>query len=123
MPDKIRSFPRMIYTSLGFGAAAAMLQVGQLANGGDAGFILVVQAASTLALMFFTHLITHRGGDWVRWACAILWCVGLPFLMMALMLAYRSDALCGGLLAAQVLVQGAAVARLFTEDAGNWFEA
>ncbi|EME68810.1 hypothetical protein H261_16705 [Paramagnetospirillum caucaseum] len=113
----------MIYLSLGFGAAAAVLQVGRLAGDGDAGFIIAVQVAFTVALAFFTHLITHQGGHWARWACAILWCVGLPFLIMALMLAYRSDALCGGLLAAQILVQGAAVALLFTEDAGNWFEA
>lgn len=123
MPDKIRSFQMMIHVSLGLGAAAAMLQVGQLADGGDARFVIAVQVAFTVLLVLFTHLITHRGGNLARWACAILWCVGLPFLMMALMLAYRSDALSGGLLGAQLLVQGVAVALLFTEDAGNWFEA
>jgi len=123
MPDKIRSFQMMIHASLVFGVVAALLQLGQLSSGGDSAFILVVQAAFTLALLGFTHLLTHQGGNIARWACVILWCVGLPFLMMALLLAYRSDPLSGGLLAAQVLIQGAAVALLFTEDAGNWFEA
>jgi len=125
MPDKIRSFQAMIHVSLGFGAAAAVLQAGQLdlANGGDARFVIVVQLATMVALALLTHLITRQGWNWARWTCAILWCVGLPFLMLALMLAYRGDPLCGGLLGVQLLVQGAAVALLFTEDAGNWFEA
>jgi hypothetical protein len=123
MPDKIRSFQLMIHASLGLGALASALQVGRLADEGNAGFIITVQLASMLALAFFTHLITHHGGGWCRWACAILWCVGLPFLMMAAMLAFRADMVSGGLLGAQMLVQGAAVALLFTEEAGNWFEA
>ncbi|ARJ66320.1 hypothetical protein WV31_11935 [Magnetospirillum sp. ME-1] len=113
----------MIHVSLGFGAVASLLQFGQMDANGDSGFVIAVQATTMAALAFFTHLITHHGGHWVRWVCAILWCLGLPFLMMALMLAYRSDAVIGGLLAAQALIQGAAVALLFTEDAGNWFEA
>ncbi|CUW37764.1 conserved membrane protein of unknown function [Magnetospirillum sp. XM-1] len=123
MPDRIRGFQTLIHVSLGLGAVASLLEVGQLDTNADASFVIVVQAATMAALAFFTHLITHHGGHWARWACAILWCVGLPFLMMALMLAYRADALVGGLLAAQALVQGAAIALLFTEDAGNWFEA
>lgn len=123
MPDTIRGFQSLIHVSLGLGAVASLLQLGQMDGNGDAGFVVAVQAASMAALAFLTHLITHQGGNPARWACAILWCVGLPFLMMAAMLAYRADALIGGLLAAQMLVQGAAVAQLFGEDAGNWFEA
>lgn len=123
MPDTIRGFQSLIHVSLGLGAVASLLQLGQMDGNGDAGFVVAVQAASMAALAFLTHLITHQGGNLARWACAILWCVGLPFLMMAAMLAYRADALIGGLLAAQMLVQGAAVAQLFGEDAGNWFEA
>jgi hypothetical protein len=123
MPDKIRSFQLMIHASLGLGALAAALQVGRLADEGDAGFVIVVQLASMAALAFLTHVITHHGGSWSRWACAILWCVGLPFLMMAAMLAFRADMISGGLLGAQMLIQAAAVALLFTEEAGNWFEA
>lgn len=123
MPDTIRGFQNLIHVSLGLGAVASLLQLGQMDGNGDAGFVVAVQAASMAALAFLTHLITHQGGNLARWACAILWCVGLPFLMMAAMLAYRADALIGGLLAAQMLVQGAAVAQLFGEDAGNWFEA
>lgn len=113
----------MIHVSLGFGAAAAALQVGRLADGGGAGFVIVVQLVATVALGLLAHLIAHQGWNWARWACAILWCVGLPFMGMALTLAYRSDAVAGGLLTAQALVQAWAVAQLFGEDAGNWFEA
>ena len=123
MPDKIRSFQMMIHVSLGLGAVGSVLQAGQLASNVDARFVIIVQLASMTALAFFTHLITHQGGNLARWACAILWCVGLPFLMMASMLAHRADVVIGGLLGAQMLIQGVAVALLFTEDAGNWFEA
>lgn len=123
MPDKIRTFQMMIHVSLGLGALAAALQVGRLADEGNSGFVIVVQLASMIALGFFTHLITHHGGGWSRWACAILWCVGLPFLMMAATLAFRADMIIGGLLGTQMLVQAAAIAMLFTEEAGNWFEA
>lgn len=123
MPDKIRGFQMMIHVSLGFGAAAVALQAGRLAEGGDAAFVIVVQLVVIATLGLLAHLIAHQGWNWARWACAILWCVGLPFLVMALALAYRSDPIAGGLLAMQALVQGWAVARLFGEDAGNWFEA
>lgn len=123
MPDRIRGFQTLIHVSLGLGAVASVLQFAQMDTNGDSGFVIAVQGTTMAALAFFTHLITHQGGHWARWSCAILWCVGLPFLMMALMLAYRADPLTGGLLAAQLLIQGTAVALLFTEDAGNWFEA
>lgn len=123
MPDKIRGFQMMVLISLAFGAGAMVLLAGQLAEGGHAGFIITVQLVLMGMMAPLGHMIAHRGWGWARWACAILWCVGLPFLLMAVMLAYRGDPLIGALLAAEVVLQGGAVGLLFTEDSGNWFEA
>ena len=124
MPDKIRSFHMAILVSLGFGAAALALQLGQLADGDDhADFVIVVQLVSTATLGLLSHLAARQGWNWARWTCAILWCVGLPFMVMALAIAYRSDETADGLLAVQTLVQAWAISLLFGEDAGNWFEA
>ena len=121
MPDKIRNFELLIYVSLGFGVTVSALQFAQMANGDNAQFIIIVQLAVIMALSVLTHLIAHRGWNWARWTCTILWCVGLPFAMLALTMAFRASPWSGGFLAAELLTQASAMAMLFTDDASDWF--
>lgn len=123
MPDKIRNFLLLIYVSLGFGVTVSALQFAHMANSGGARFIIIVQAAAIAALAVLTHLIAHGGWNWARWVCTILWCVGLPFLMLALTMALRASPWSGGLLGAELLVQAGAMVMLFSEDASDWFGA
>ncbi|MBI3444617.1 MAG: hypothetical protein HY055_04505 [Magnetospirillum sp.] len=123
MPDKIRNFLLLIYVSLGFGVTVSALQFAHLANGGNAQFIIIVQATVMVALAVMTHLIAHGGWNWARWVCTISWCVGLPFLMLALTMALQVSPLSGGLLGAELLAQAGGIALLFSEDASDWFGA
>lgn len=123
MPDKIRGFMLLIHLSLGFGAAVVVLQVGRLGDAGQARYIIVMQLALMIALAVLSRLIAHYGLNWARWVCAMLWCVLLPFLMLALLPTLGRDPLTGGLLAAELLTQAGAVGLLFTGDAADWFGA
>lgn len=123
-PPSIVHFERLNLLSLAIGLAMAVFSWDRSvatarAGGFGPGFVVFVQAFSFLLPLLLTLLVSRRASVVAKWIIIVMFVGGL-----GMMFANAEATFAGGLLLVvqivQILMQAAAIALLFTEEARRW---
>jgi len=136
MPRSVWWFEKLIWATLLLGPVIAWLDWDRLLRKAApkaylyrdpiaakaASFSMTVIAIVTLLVMLLlVWLIARRRMNWARWIFAALFVLGAPFALMGYPEMFSANPAAGALSVAQLVMQIAALALVFSPSARPWF--